>query len=105
MSEIVSVSNGVKQCGIMSPILFIIYMDELLIKLSMSGVGCYIGNTFCGSLGYADDVILLCPTLMSMRKMLSICESFAVEYDVLFNPSKSKLLVYNSSPKGMVKRW
>jgi len=73
MSEIISVSNGVKQGGVMSPILFTIYMDELLIILSMSGVGCYIGNTYCGSLGYADDVILLCPTLMSMRKMLSIC--------------------------------
>ena len=33
-------------------------MDELLIKLSVSGVGCYIGNTYCRSLGYADDVIL-----------------------------------------------
>jgi len=97
VSESVSVSNGVKQGGVMSPILFIVYMDELFKRLAASEVGCFIGNKYCGSFGYADDVILLCPTLMSIRKLLNICESFAIEFDVLFNPTKSKLLVYNYS--------
>ena len=100
VSELVTVTNGVKQGGVMSPILFIVYMDELLQYLSSSGVGCYIGNVFCGSFGYADDVILLSPTLMSMNKLLSICERFAVEYDVLFNSKKSKLIVYNTRRQG-----
>lgn len=99
ISEQVSVSNGVKQGGVLSPILFIIYMDELLHNLSTSGVGCYIGNTFCGSFGFADDIILLSPTLMSIKKMLCICETFANEYDVLFNSEKSKLLMYSSKSK------
>ena len=85
-----------KQGGVISPILFIVYMVELLHYLSSSGVGCYI--VFCGSFGYADDVILLSPTLMSMNKLLNICERFAVEYDVLFNSKKNKLIVYNKYP-------
>ena len=87
-------SNGVTQGGVLSPILFIVYMDELLVALSNSGVGCHIGNTFCGSFGYADDVIILCPTIHSIRKMLSICEEFAYQFDVSFNSDKSKLLVF-----------
>ena len=37
---------------------------------------------------------------MSMNKLLSICERFAVEYDVLFNSRKSKLIVYNTRRQG-----
>jgi hypothetical protein len=47
--------------------------------------------------GYADDVILLAPTLFNVRKMLDVCKQFADEYDVLFNPSKSKLMFFGSS--------
>jgi hypothetical protein len=73
------------QGGVMSPILFNIYIDELFIKLRVAAFGCHIGHIFCGALGYADDVILLAPTLYSLRSMLQICENFSEEYDVLFN--------------------
>ena len=45
--------NGVKQGGVLSPILFIIYMDTLLNRLSTSGYGCYIVRKFMGAFGYA----------------------------------------------------
>ena len=35
------VSNGVRQGGVLSPVLFSVYMDGLLYKLKESGVGCY----------------------------------------------------------------
>ena len=82
------VKNGVKQGGVLSPILFNVYMDELLLRLKESGVGCYIGNIFCGALGYADDVTLLAPTLYSMKRMLDICKKFGDEFNVIFNPEK-----------------
>jgi hypothetical protein len=95
VSAQVQVSNGVKQGGVISPILFIVYMDELLNNLRISGVGCHVGNTYCGSFGYADDVIILASTMHAMKVLLSVCELFAKEYDVLFNPHKSQLLVYD----------
>jgi len=38
------VLNGVKQGGILSPITFCVYIDDLLLLLQNSDVGCYIGN-------------------------------------------------------------
>jgi len=64
-SESFKVSNGVKQGGILSPILFTIYMDELLSRLSKSGYGCTICDVLVGALCYADDVVLPCPSRTS----------------------------------------
>jgi len=79
------VSNGVKQGAIVSPILFCVYIDTLLIELKKAGVGCFIGNWFVAALGYADDVILMAPTARAMRKMLGVCDKFASEFNVIFN--------------------
>ena len=37
--------------------------------------------------------MLLSPTPAAAQKLLSICESFAAEYDIKFNAQKCKLLV------------
>jgi hypothetical protein len=88
--------NGVKQGGVSSPVLFCVYIDELLVQLSRAGVGCYIGNIFTGALAYADDIVLMAPTPTAMCKMLSICDRFAADNDICFNASKSKCVIIHS---------
>ena len=94
-SEHFGVTNGVRQGGILSPLLFGIYIDELLHKLQNSGYGCRIGHLYAGALSFADDLILICPTEPGIRNMLKICESYAAEHDLMFNGAKSKLLIFN----------
>jgi len=89
-----NVDNGVRQGGIVSPVLYCVYLDGLLQRLRNSGVGCYIGNVFVGALAYADDVALLAPTASAMRKLLRICENYGTEYSVVFNASKSVWLYF-----------
>ena len=74
-----STSNGVRQGGVLSPILFTLYIDVLLERLESSGVGCHIGHEYLGSLCSADDLALLAPTVFSLRRMLKICGEFSVE--------------------------
>ncbi len=48
-SQYFNVSNGVKQGGVISQILFCIYVDGLLNELANSSVGCYMGGVFAGA--------------------------------------------------------
>ena len=97
MSSHFSNSNGVKQGGVLSPILFIIYIDNLIIQLRNLNIGCKIGNSFLGVFGYADDFTFLCPSLSGLKQMLNVCEDYAKEYTILFNASKSKLMHFEKN--------
>ena len=55
--EILSKQNGVKQGGVLSPVLFTVYLDNLLKTLKQRNIGCKIGNSYLGVFGYADDSI------------------------------------------------
>ena len=55
-------TNGVKQGGVLRRMLYLLYIDGLLVKLSNAGVKCYFGPIFVGALAYADDLLLLAPT-------------------------------------------
>ena len=51
------VSNSVKQGGIMSPVLFNVYMNDLSCALNRSNIGGRIGGEIVNHLSYADDFL------------------------------------------------
>ena len=82
-SERFPVYNGVKQGGVLSPVLFCVYIDGLLKRLACCKIGCNFGTVCVGALAYADDVVLLAPTASAMRRMLKICDDYAKEFNIL----------------------
>ena len=90
------VLNGVKQGGVLSPVLFTVYVDHLLILLQQSGIGCHVDGHYCGAYCYADDIVLLCPSLAGLNQMLEICYRFACDFDVTFNAQKTIGICFNS---------
>ena len=76
-----------------------VYIDVLLCRLKRSGYGCYIGHMFCGALGYADDVIIMAPTVTATKQMLNICADYGIQYNVLFNPYQTKCIHININLK------
>ena len=88
LSEGFSVSNGVRQGGILSPFLFNVYTDELSSHLVRSGYGChYLGSA--NHLYYADDMVLLSPTPFGLQKLLDVCADYALDHDMVFNTKKT----------------
>ena len=94
-----NVTNGVRQGGILSPLFYGIYVDDLLEKLKINSIDCHFENHFVGVFGYADDIILLCPSITGLMKMIRTCEDYAKEHDILFNGKKSKYLVFGENEK------
>ena len=54
-----------------------------------------LGRTFAGAFGYADDLALISPSLTGLHLMIKICDQYAIEYSIVFNPVKSKLMCFN----------
>ena len=98
LSDPFNVSNGVKQGGVISPLLFSIYIDNLFAALKQLGLGCHVGLTYAGAFGYADDIALISPSIYGIKKMIAVCESYALEYHITFNPTKSKIICFNVDP-------
>ena len=96
-SEKFPISNGVKQGGVLSPLLFAMYTDPLIGKVRQSGLGCHIGNKCASIFVYADDIILLTPSRFAMQALISICENYAEEYNLKYNPSKCKVMIFSNS--------
>ena len=82
-------SNGVKQGGVLSPLIFNDYLDELILLLREQGVGCHKNGMFVGAFCYADDVTLLASIGMALNAMLDTCTCFADAHNLLFNLIRS----------------
>ena len=72
------VANGVRQGGVLSPILFTVYL-ELIKRIKATGVGCHFNCHAVGCLSYTDDQVLLAPSPSTLRIMLCVCGLFASE--------------------------
>ena len=51
------------------------YVDDLLNQLCTSGCGAKVDNVYAGCLTYADDIVLVSPTVISLQRMIDICET------------------------------
>ena len=72
VSRFVGLTCGVRQGAVLSPHFFAIYIDSVVKKVSDSKIGCYIkGMTI---LLYADDILLVAPSVTALQRLLLLCE-------------------------------
>ena len=89
-----NIGNGVKQGAVLSAVLYCVYTNGLFEELRRKNIGCCIGQNYVGIIGYADDLLLMSPSLDGLQKMLKVCERYALSHNLKFstdpNPKKSK---------------
>ena len=81
---------------VLSPILFTMYIDKLLVILRTSGIGCHIGSAYIGALSYDDDITIPCPSIQGLNEMIVLCCEYANDYDITFNPKKTVCILFGS---------
>ena len=89
VSNYFTVRNGVKQGGVLSPLLFAIYTDSLLTRLEESGVGCHMGGHFTGALAYSDNIRLLSPSMSGLRTLIKFVRNMQLSLMSHFMVKKS----------------
>ena len=82
-------SNEIRQRGQLSPMLYNVYTDDLNHHLQATGFGYYVGGAWVNSLSYADDMVLLAPTVTALQTLLEVCHVYAGSHDIVFNTTKT----------------
>ena len=80
---------GVRQGGIMSPILFAIYVDSVILALQNKKLGAQFGLISVGVFMYADDLILISSSVSEMQIMINVCSTELSNLDLTINVKKS----------------
>ena len=93
-SETFRVYSGVRQGGVLSPRLFIVYIDDLIQQLKKLKIGCHIINIFLACIVYADDICLLAPCRSALQLFLDTCVTYGLTWCLSYNPSKSKVMYF-----------
>ena len=88
-SDPFTVTNGVRQGGVLSPALFNVYIDDLSVKLNKLSTGCNMNNVSFNHLVYADDTVLLAPSPSALQELLNCCEEYSKTCGIIYNVKKT----------------
>jgi hypothetical protein len=92
ISEKFYVSNGVRQGGILSPLLFNVYMNNLSFQLNSLPIGCVLQNRILNNRMYADDIVLIAPSLKGLQKLVNTCFKYGSSHNIIFNKNKTVMM-------------
>jgi len=65
--------SGVRQGGVLSPVLFAVYVNSILHRLNNSKVGCFVKGLIVNVFMYADDLIILSASVTGLQYLLKLC--------------------------------
>ena len=80
-----SLKADVRRGGAMSPCLFAIFIDDIVIKFKTLGRFCNSEYVCTNIFLYADDIVFLSPSLCILQDMLYLCESELAALDMCIN--------------------
>ena len=74
-----AVKSGVRQGGVLSPLIFSVFVNLFIVNIVKSGFGCHLSNFSMTCLMYADDLVFLSACLMYADDLvlLSACLMYA----------------------------
>ena len=86
--------KGVRQGGILSPLLFKLYIDDILNDICNSGIGCNFGIMRMNVIAYADDIVLVANKHQQLSEIYRILYLGMTERKLKINKDKSKCMIF-----------
>ena len=83
-----TVSDGVRQGGILSPLFFNVYMDGVSDIHCRTKCGCTMGDRMINHLMYADDLVSLSHSAKGLQRLVDIYAAYGDLHDIKFNHTK-----------------
>jgi hypothetical protein len=88
-SEMYKVEIGIRQGGVLSPQFFAIYIDDIVDVVNRQGIGCFMHHVCVSIILYADDILLLSPSVTGLQKLLLVVEAELNLLGMFLNSNKS----------------
>ena len=88
-------SNGIRQWGQLSPLLYNVYTDDLNHHLHAKGEECYVGGVWANFLNYGDDMVLLAPTVTALQTLLEVCHAYMLDRMTLYTTQRKQYVCWS----------
>ena len=100
-SEWFPVKQGVRQGGVLSTLLYLIFINDLLVELEQSGYGAKILSLESGCPTLADDLTCLSTSPNALKAQLNIVYQYSQKWRFTINCAKSSVLVFGCKKRNV----
>ena len=80
---------GVRQGGVLSPYLFAVFIDDVVKTVHTCQYGCHFGLLRFNIILYADDILLISPSVSGLQQLILTVEKYLVQFEMSLNVKKS----------------
>ena len=99
------VTGGTRQGSVLSPYLFNIFINQLLLDLNNCDAGVRIGNILYSSMAYADDITLFSTNVQDLQNLIDICVAYSKRWRFKFGVEKSKCMIVGKCSLHQDPKW
>jgi len=104
-SEWFEVGVGLRQGCVLSPLLFLIFINDLIAELKEKKVGVQVCGVFLNGLFFADDIALMAESPEHLQSLLDTAVEFSKRWKLAFNIQKCKIVIFNRRDDTKLCNW
>lgn len=87
--------QGTRQGGVISPFLYLVFLNDLLYEIEASGLGMCFYNIDLSCPTVADDMLVQSYSKAGLDSLIGICLNYSYTWRFLHNAAKSAVVVFN----------
>ena len=93
-----NITRGTRQGSKLSPYLFNIFINQLLLDMNDCDAGVRIGDVLYNSMAYADDITIFSTNAKGLQCLIDMCAMYSNRWRFKYGIDKSKCMIIGKSP-------